>query len=210
MPDTATLDADVILPNWSTIIEATLVAPPYVDATTVVFASPTKTLPVDALAVNWPELANTAVDGGIVIVVFDAELRRPCASTVITGIAEEPPYTPAETPVVVRFPDWIVLDAILAPVIVASTILFALMDVSPSFTPVTAPSTILLALIAVRPSLSPVTAPAAILGVVTEPSDGTCVAEPLPMCRMTKLFVPLAGAETNDITSAIRLYVVGG
>ena len=207
MPDTATLDADVILPNWSTIIEATLVAPPYVDATTAVFASPIKTLPEDELAVNWLELANTDV---LVTEVFDALRTRPCASTTRIGIAEELPCVPADTPVIVRSAEGIVLAAILSPVIVPSTILLALIDVRPSLSPVTAPSTILFALIAVRPSFTPVTAPSAILGVVTEPSDGTCVAEPLPMCRMTKLFVPLAGAETNDITSAIRLYVVGG
>ena len=186
MPDTATLDADVILPNWSTIIEATLVAPPYVEATTAVFASPIKTLPEDELAVNWLELANTDV---LVTEVFDALRTRPCASTTRIGIAEELPCVPADTPVVVRFPDWIVLDAILAPVIVASTILFAL--------------------IAVRPSFTPVTAPSAILGVVTEPSDGTCVAEPLPRCSTTRLFVPVAGAEPKVITSPIKEYAVG-
>jgi sorbitol-specific phosphotransferase system component IIBC len=172
------------------MIDATFVAPPYVEATTAVFASPSKTLPVDELAVNSAEFAKTTVDGGIVIVVFDAELKRPCASTVKTGIAVEPPYVPAEIPVVVKSPDGIVLAAILSPVIVASTILLALIDV--------------------KPSLSPVTAPAAILADVTEPSDGTNAAEPLPICRTTTLFVPLAGAETNDITSAIREYVVGG
>ena len=179
----------MILPNWSTIIEATLVVSPYVEATTAVFASPIKTLPVDELAVNWLELANTAVDGGIVIVVFDAELRRPCASTVITGIAVEPPYTPADTPVVVRFDEPMVFATILSPVMDALTILLALMDV--------------------KPSLSPVTAPAAILGVVTEPSDGTCVAEPLPRCSTTRLFVPVAGAEPKVITSPIKEYAVG-
>ena len=171
------------------MIDATFVAPPYVEATTVVFASPSKTLPVDALAVSWPELANTAVDGGIVIVVFDAELNRPCSSTVITGIAVEPPYVPADTPVVVKSPDGIVLAAILLPVIVPSTILLALTDV--------------------KPSLSPVTAPAAILGVVTEPSDGINTVEPLPKCNTTMLLIPAEGALTKVIMSPVNEYAVG-
>ena len=119
MPDTATLDADVILPNWSTIIEATLVAPPYVAATTAVFASPSETLPEDELAVSCPELANTDV---LVTEVFDALRIRPCASTTRIGIAEELPWVPADTPVVVRFDEPMVLAAILAPVIVPSAI----------------------------------------------------------------------------------------
>ena len=143
MPDTATLDAAVIRPNWSTVITETLVAPPYVPVVTAVFAKPTRTLPEDELAVNWPELANNAV---LVTETFDAPVTRPCALTTRTGIAEELPYVAAPTPVV------------------------------------------------------------SILALVTEPSDGTCVVDPLPMCRKTTLLVPDAGAVVKVTTVPLRVY----
>jgi len=58
----------------------------------------------------------------------------------------------------------------LAFVIEESTMLLALIAVTPIFDPVTAPSTILFALIAVRPSFGPVTAPLAISAAITVPS----------------------------------------
>ena len=45
---------------------------PYTPAVTPDVANPINTLPVDALAVNCPELANIAVLGGIVIDAFPA------------------------------------------------------------------------------------------------------------------------------------------
>jgi hypothetical protein len=45
--------------------------------------------------------------------------------------------------------------------------------------------------------------------VVTDPSEGTCVVEPLPKCKTTTLFVPFGGALTNEMISAVNEYVVG-
>jgi hypothetical protein len=47
-----------------------------------------------------------------------------------------------------------------------------------------------------------------ILALVTEPSDGTCVVDPLPMCNTTRLLVPTAGAAVNVITVPLRVYSV--
>ena len=127
-------------------------------------------------------------------------------------------------------------EASFAFVIVASTMLFALIDVRPILSPVTAADairldviavrpilspvivadailspvidelTILFALIDVRPILSPVTAPAASLTPVTEPSDGTTDEAPNPRNTTWILEEPVGGASENVRVVPLKLY----
>ena len=116
--------------------------------------------------------------------------------------------------------------ASFAFVIVASTMLFALIDVRPILSPVTAADairldviavrpillpvidalTILFALIDVRPILSPVIAPVASLTPVTEPSDGTIDEAPNPRNTTWILEEPVGGASENVRVVPLKLY----
>jgi len=116
--------------------------------------------------------------------------------------------------------------ASFAFVIVASTMLFALIDVRPILSPVTAADAIRLDVIAVRPILSPVTAadairldviavrpilspviaPAASLTPVTEPSDGTIDEAPNPRNTTWILEEPVGGASENVRVVPLKLY----
>ena len=96
--------------------------------------------------------------------------------------------------------------ASFAFVIVASTMLFALIAVKPILSPVIDVLTILFALIDVRPILSPVIAPVASLTPVTEPSDGTIDEAPNPRNTTWILEEPVGGASENVRVVPLKLY----
>jgi len=97
-------------------------------------------------------------------------------------------------------------DVSFAFVIVPSTMLFALIEVSPSLSPVIDALTILFALMEVKPNLSPVITPAASLTDVIVPSDGTFDRAPKPRNTTWILEEPVGGASENVRVAPLKLY----
>ena len=110
----------------------------------------------------------------------------------------------------------IAVRPILSPVIAADAIRLDVIAVRPILSPVIAADaillpvidvlTILFALIAVRPILSPVTAPVVSLTPETEPSDGTVDEAPNPRNTTWILEEPVGGASENVRVVPLKLY----
>ena len=90
-----------------------------------------------------------------------------------------------------------VSKTVLKKLVAPTKFMFPVVSVDDNLAPVIEASTMLLALIDVKPNLSPVTAPVIIFCVDTDPSEGIEALAPKPKNITSTLFVPNGGASEN-------------